>query len=139
MGGSVIDPAKWLLNLAGSLTAPIFSRGKNIATLKAAKLAQQQALNNFQYSILNASAEVRSALVDIATYREKQVNVNAQRECLTKAVEFNQDLMNLANATYLEVISAQQSLLQAQIQLENVKLNNNLSVINLYQVLGGGR
>jgi outer membrane protein TolC len=47
--------------------------------------------------------------------------------------------MNLANATYLEVISAQQSLLQAQIQLENVKLNNNLSVINLYQVLGGGR
>ena len=65
--------------------------------------------------------------------------MNAQRECLTKAVEFNQDLMNLANATYLEVISAQQSLLQAQIQLENVKLNNNLSVINLYQVLGGGR
>ena len=47
--------------------------------------------------------------------------------------------MNLSNTTYLEVITAQQSLLQSQIQLESVKMNNNLGVITLYQVLGGGR
>ena len=139
LGSSVVDPAKWLLNLAGQLTAPLFSRGQNIATLKAAKIQQQQALNNFSYSILNASTEVSNALASIATYREKQVNVDAQRECLARAVEYNQDLMNLSTTTYLEVITAQQSLLQAQIQLENVKMNNNLSVINLYQALGGGR
>lgn len=139
MGSSVIDPAKWLVNLAGSLTAPLFSRGQNIATLKAAKLQQQQALNNFQYSILSASSEVANALVNITTNQEKQVNVEQQEKNYEKAVEYNRDLMNLSNTTYLEVISAQQSLLQSQIQLESVKMNNNLGVITLYQVLGGGR
>lgn len=139
MGSSVIDPAKWLLNLAGSLTAPLFSRGQNIASLKAAKLQQQQALNNFQYSILSASSEVANALANINSYQEKQVNVEQQEKNYEKAVEYNRDLMNLSNTTYLEVITAQQSLLQSQIQLESVKMNNNLGVITLYQVLGGGR
>ena len=62
-----------------------------------------------------------------------------QEKNYEKAVEYNRDLMNLSNTTYLEVITAQQSLLQSQIQLESVKMNNNLGVITLYQVLGGGR
>jgi len=139
MGSSVVDPAKWLINLAGSLTQPIFNKGQNIATLKAAKLQQQQALNNFQYAILNASAEVNDDLAYINAYREKQVNVALQEENLARAVEYNRDLMNLSTTTYLEVITAQQSLLSAQIQLESIKLNNNLNIINLYQALGGGR
>lgn len=139
VGGTVFDPAKWLLNLAGSLTAPIFNRGRNIATLKAAKATQQQALNNFSYSILDARAEVSDALAAISSYSSKLADVQAQRDCMALAVDYNRDLMNLANATYLEVITAQQQLLQAQIQLELVKMNINTSVINLYQALGGGR
>jgi len=139
MGSSVVDPAKWLINLAGSLTQPIFNKGQNIATLKAAKLQQQQALNSFQYAILNASAEVNDDLAYINAYREKQVNVALQEENLARAVEYNRDLMNLSTTTYLEVITAQQSLLTSQIQLETIKLNNNLNIINLYQALGGGR
>ncbi len=139
LGSTVVDPAKWFLNLAGSLTAPLFTRGQNEATLKAAKLQQQQALNTFQYSVLNAASEVQNALVDITTNREKQVNIAEQEKNLEKAVEYNRDLMNLSTTTYLEVISAQQSLLNSQIQLENVKLNNNQGVITLYQALGGGR
>jgi len=139
MGSTVVDPAKWLLNLAASLTAPIFDRGQNRATLKAAQLQQQQALNNFQYSILNASTEVENALATIRAYRVKQENVALQEENLARAVEYNKDLMAYSNTTYLEVITAQQSLLSSQIALENVKLNNNLNIINLYQALGGGR
>ncbi len=139
LGSTVVDPAKFLLNLAGSLTAPIFDRGRNKATLKAAKLSQEQALNSFQYSILNASKEVSNALVNIDAYRTKQVSVEQQEQALEKAVEYNKDLLSLATTTYLDVISAQQSLLASQITLENVKLNNNLGVITLYQALGGGR
>ena len=139
LGSTIIDPAKWLLNLAGSLTAPIFARGQNIATLKAAKLQQQQALNTFQYSILNAATEVNNALADIRATREKMVHVDKQEKYLELAVEYNEDLMRLSTTTYLEVISAQQSLLQSRMQLENVKLDNNLGLITLYQVLGGAR
>lgn len=138
-GSTILDPAKWFLSLAGSLTAPIFQRGQNIATLKAAKLQQKQALNNFQYSVLNAASEVSNALVDITTTDEKLVNVAEQEKFLEKAVDYNRDLMNLSTTTYLEVITAQQSLLSAQIQLETVKLSKNQGVITLYQALGGGR
>ncbi len=138
-GNVLVDPAKWFLSLAGSLTAPIFQRGQNMATLKAAKLQQQQALNTFQYSVLNAASEVSNALVDITTTDERLVNVSEQEKNLEKAVEYNRDLMNLSTTTYLEVITAQQSLLSAQIQLENVKLNKNQGIITLYQALGGGR
>ncbi len=138
-GNVLVDPAKWFLNLAGSLTVPIFQRGQNIATLKAAKLQQQQALNTFQYSVLNAASEVSNALVDISTTDERLVNVTEQEKNLEKAVEYNRDLMNLSTTTYLEVLTAQQSLLSAQIQLEGVKLNKNQGIITLYQALGGGR
>ncbi len=139
LGSSVVDPAKWLLNLAGSLALPIFDNGRNKANLELAKLAQEQALNSFQYAILNASSEVSNALANIETYRTKQVSVELQEQNLQRAVEYNKDLMSLYTTTYLEVISAQQSLLASQISLESVKLNNNLGVINLYQALGGGR
>ena len=139
MGSSVIDPAKWLLNLAGSLAAPIFDKGQNRATLKAAKLAQEQALNSFQYSILSASTEVSNALANIDAYTTKQGYTQAQEAALRKAVDYNKDLLKLSTTTYLDVISAQQSLLGSQLSLEGVKLNNNLAVITLYQALGGGR
>ena len=139
MGSSVVDPAKWLINLAGSLAAPLFNKGQNIATLKAAKAQQEQALNNFQYSILSASADVSNALANIQSYRTQQANVQQQEAALEKAVDYNKDLLSLYTTTYLDVISAQQSLLASQISLENVKLNENLSVITLYQALGGGR
>jgi outer membrane protein, multidrug efflux system len=138
-GLGIVDPAKWFATLAGSCTAPIFSRGQNTATLKAAKLQQQQALNNFQYSVLNAASEVSNALVNISATKEKQMNVEQAEQNLEKAVQYNKDLMNLSTTTYIEVISAQQSLLSSQIQLENVKLKNNTGIINLYQALGGGR
>lgn len=139
LGSSVVNPGKWLLNLAGSLTAPLFSRGQNTATLKAAELRQQQALNSFSYAILNASTEVSNSLENIAALQDKQSHTHAQEQHLARAVEYNNDLMHLANATYLEVISAQQALLQAQIALEEVKLNTHAAIINLYQQLGGGR
>jgi len=138
-GSTVLDAATWLINLAGTLTQPIFNRGANIATFKAAKLQQQQALNNFQHTIINAYNEASTTMASIRAYHEKEINVQQQKNKLEQAVDFNKDLMQYATTTYLEVITAQQSLLAAQIQLENVRLNNNLNIIDLYQILGGGR
>lgn len=139
LGSMISNPGKWFIQLAGSLTAPIFSRGQNIASLKAAKAQQAQALNNFQYSVLNASAEVSDALVSYTTNNTKQALLDKQIGELERSVEYTQELLTLGQSTYLEVLTAQQGLLSAQLGSINCWHSKVAAVINLYQSLGGGR
>ena len=139
IGSSIIDPAKWFASLAGQLAAPLFARGQRVASLKAAKAQQQQALNNFQYTLLSAGAEVSDALVTVTKSKAAHDEIVKQVEKMAKAVEYNKDLMMLSTTTYLEVLSAQQSLLSCRISLINNELSTNQAAINLYQALGGGR
>ena len=131
--------AKWFASLAGQLAAPLFARGQRVASLKAAKAQQQQALNNFQYTLLSAGAEVSDALVTVTKSKAAHDEIVKQVEKMAKAVEYNKDLMMLSTTTYLEVLSAQQSLLSCRISLINNELSTNQAAINLYQALGGGR
>lgn len=62
LGSIISNPAEWFVQLGGQLTAPLFSRGQNIARLEAAKAQQKQALNNFEYTIMSAAADVSDAL-----------------------------------------------------------------------------
>ena len=140
--GSVIkNPGDWFVQLAGSLVAPLFSRGQNIARLQASKAQQQQALNSFEYALLNASAEVSDALTVYEKSLEKSAYLVDQVANLEKSVEYTKDLMLYSTGTtnYLEVLTAQQGLLSAQISQINTDLNRYRAVINLYQALGGGR
>lgn len=139
IGSSIIDPAKWFASLAGQLAAPLFARGQRVASLKAAKAQQQQALNNFQYTLLSAGAEVSDALITVTKSKAAHDEIVKQVEKMAKAVEYNKDLMMLSTTTYLEVLSAQQSLLSCRISLINNELSTNQAAINLYQALGGGR
>lgn len=138
-GSVIINPGDWFVQLAGSLTAPIFSRGKNIANLKAAKAAQEQAMNNFEYSLLNASAEVSDAMMVCQKSDEKVELLNNQIDNLEKSVEYTQELLTLGTSTYLEVLTAQQNLLAAQMSQLACEHTKTQAVINLYQSLGGGR
>lgn len=139
IGSMITNPGKWFISLAGSLTAPIFSRGQNIATLKAAKAQQQQALNDFQYTVLNASAEVSDALVSYSTNARKAEFLSKQIDELEKSVDYTQQLLALGQATYLEVLTAQQGLLSAQLSEINSWHSQVSAMVNLYQALGGGR
>jgi len=139
LGSIVKNPGDWFYQLAGSLTAPLFSRGQNIARLKAAKAQQQQALNDFEYTMLSAAGEVSDALTVYEKAGERAVHLKAQVEDLEKAVEYTNDLMVYANGTYLEVITAQQSLLSAQVNVISCRLARAQAVISLYQAMGGGR
>lgn len=139
LGSVITNPGEWFVQLAGSLTAPLFSRGKNIATLEAAKATQQQAMNNFEYSLLNASAEVSNAMTICQKSDEKVKLLDKQVENLEKSVEYTQELLTLGTTTYLEVLTAQQSLLAAQMSQLSCEHTKSQAVINLYQALGGGR
>ena len=141
LGSVVKNPGDWFYQLAGSLTAPLFARGQNIARLKAAKAQQKQALNSFEYTLLSASAEVSDALTVYEKSQQKSEYLVEQVANLEKSVEYTKDLMLYSTGTtsYLEVLTAQQSLLSAQISQITTELARARSVINLYQALGGGR
>ncbi|MBD5231172.1 MAG: efflux transporter outer membrane subunit [Bacteroidales bacterium] len=139
IGSMIVNPGKWFIQLAGSLTAPIFSRGQNIANLKAAKAQQQQAMNNFEYTLLNAAAEVGDAMHTYTASKTKQELLAQQIDQLEKSVDYTNQLLTLGSATYLEVLTAQQGLLQAQLSEINCWHSRVAALVNLYQSLGGGR
>ena len=140
MGSLVTNPGIWFAQLAGQLTAPLFSRGQNIATLEAAKAKQQQAMNAFRKTVLNASADVSNALAQIKNISDKKVAVENQIDKLEKSVEYTQELLVLdQKTTYLEVLTARSSLLSAQLSSLACWHTQVASLINLYQAVGGGR
>lgn len=138
-GSTIINPGDFISSLAGSIVAPIFSRGKLKANLDATKAQQEQALNNFEYTILSASAEVSNALTNFRNNAEKSIHVDAQVVDLIKAESYTKELFKAGSATYLEVLTAQSSLLSAQMNQISCRLAQAQAVINLYQCLGGGR
>ena len=138
LGSFVKNPGDWFYNLAGSLVAPLFSRGQNIARLQASKIQQQQAMNNFEYTLLTAAAEVSDGLTTYRKATEKSTYLAEQVANLEKSVEYTVDLFQYSNGTYLEVIAAQQSLLGAQMAQLSNELTSAQAIINLYQSLGGG-
>ncbi|MDE6271631.1 MAG: TolC family protein [Muribaculaceae bacterium] len=140
LGSIVSNPGKWFVQLAGSLAAPIFSRGQNIATLEAAKANRQIALNDFEYAVLNASAEVSDAMIKYHKNADKKVQVDKQIESLEKSVEYTQELLTFnQSTTYLEVLTARSQLLQAQLAGLSCWHNKVTALIDLYQAAGGGR
>lgn len=139
LGSMIKNPGEWFYNLGASLTAPLFSRGQNITRLRVAKLAQQQAMNAFEKTVLSAAADVSNALTAYQKNGERITHLDTQVKDLEKSVDYTNDLLVYANGTYLEVITAQQSLLGAQMNLINCRLERSLAVINLYQAMGGGR
>ena len=134
-----INPAEILKNAVASLTQPIFNRGALIANLKITKAQQEQAKLAFQQTVLDAGAEVSNALYAYQTVGEKSVERDKQVKALEDAVDATIGMMNVGQTTYLDVITAQQSLLSAQLTQVQDDYDYLQSVISLYQALGGGR
>ena len=138
-GGGIVNPGKWLLNAVGSLVQPIFQNGKLVAQLKVAKAQQEQAFNTWQQAVLSAGSEVSNALVLYNSSDEKSKLEQKQIESLTKNVQYTKDLFSMGSSTYLEVITAQQSLLNAELAKVQDDFYKMQAVVNLYYALGGGR
>lgn len=138
-GSYIVNPGKLLLSAVASLTQPLFNKGANIAQLRIAKAQQEEAKLTFQQTLLNAGQEVNDALTQAQTARSK-VSLRAhQVESLENAVRSTQLLMTHGNTTYLEVLTAQQGLLSAQLSQVTDRFDELQATVNLYQALGGGR
>ena len=138
LGSSIVNPGKWILSAVGSLTQPVFQHGQIVAGLKVAKAQQEQALNTFQNTILKAGNEVSNALVAYNTCDEKSKLDEKQVKIYEQNVEDTRLLYTSRGSSYLEVIQAQNGLLNARISKVTDDFNKMQAVVNLYQALGGG-
>lgn len=137
-GAAITNPGTWLLQAVGSLVQPLFNRGQNIANLKIAKAQQQEAVLAFKQSLLNAGQEVNNALIQWQTAREQILLDKEQVKQLETTVSDTRLLMEHGTVNYLQVITARQSLLSAQLTLASDRYSEIQGVINLYHALGGG-
>ena len=135
----LVNPGKWLLQAVGSLVQPIFQHGQIVAGLKVAKDKYEQAFNTWQNSVYKAGNEVSNALSSYNGYAD-MVMLDAKRVAVLKqnVIDTRKLMESSSNTTYLEVISAQSNLLNAEINEVSDQFKKMQSVVNLYQALGGG-
>lgn len=136
---SVSNPGVFLMQAMASLAQPIFNKGKLIANLKVTKAEEKIAQMNYQQAILKAGKEVSDALFLFDCQNKKLENDKVRVEQLNKAVIATKALFQSASATYLEVLTSQQSLLSAQLSEVADNFQRIQAVINLYSAVGGGR
>ena len=136
-GGVIANPGALLMQLAASITQPIFAAGKLSAQLKIAKYNQEDKLNQYVQTVIEAGNQVNEALADCQTARDKDALFKRQVEVLQDAYDGTHELMNNGKASYLEVLTAQESLLSAQLNAAENMYNGAISLIGLYIALGG--
>ncbi|MGN0221424.1 MAG: efflux transporter outer membrane subunit [Prevotella sp.] len=138
MGMGTFNPGKWILQTVGTLTQPIFQNGKLVAGLKVAKAQQEIAFNTWQNTVIKAGNEVSNALVTYNAYDEQSRLAERQVELYRKSLEDTRMLYTSNGSSYLEVISAQSDLLNAEISKVTNDFNKMQAVVSLYTALGGG-
>lgn len=137
-GNISVDPGSIIANLIAGLTQPVFGRGANKARLQTAQAQMEQAAYSFRQSLLDAGVEVNNALTLWQT-AQKRVELDKKQILNLQAAIWNtQLLMKHGNADYLEVLTAQKNLLQAELTEAADRYDEIISAVNLYQALGGG-
>ncbi|MCW3109407.1 MAG: rane protein, partial [Segetibacter sp.] len=136
--GNFFNTGSVFASIAGGLTQPIFNGRVNKTRLEVARSQQQEALLSFQNTLLTAGQEVSDALSLYQTALDKMSVRTNQLTALQKSVEYSQELLRYGSANYTEVINARQSLLAAQLNRVNDRLQQLQAVVNLYRALGGG-
>ncbi len=136
--GAIMNPGDMLYEVLGSFTQPLFNRGALKGQLEISKSQQEQALLEFKQALLDAGNEVNQALVELNSSKEQLKYDREQMAILERAVRGTELLMRNGSANYLEVLTAQISLLQSELNATSNKFGEVQSVINLYKSLGGG-
>ena len=137
-GAIISNPGEWLFSAVGALVQPLFNRGQNIANLKVAKARQEEALLTFRQTLINAGTEVNDALLQWQVARRRLDLDRQQIISLQSAVRSSELLMRHSSQNYLEVLTARQTLLDAELSAVSDRFEEIQGVINLYHALGGG-
>lgn len=136
--GDLLNSNNLFASIAGSLTQPIFNRRQIKTEYEVAQARQEIAFLNFRETLLNATGEVSDALYNYRAAREKLEVKLKEAESYDLATSYSEELLNNGFANYLEVLTARENSLNAQLELINIRFNELNAIVNLYQALGGG-
>lgn len=126
--------------VGGTLTQNIFQQGNRKAQVRVTEARKQQAYFTFQKTLLTAGSEVSNSLLSYQKAKEKETTRQLQIQSLEKAVEFNKELLTYSsNVNYVNVLTSEQSLLQAKLSGVNDRLQQLQAVTEFYRALGGGQ
>ena len=137
-GKPISSPTEFISNAVASLTMPIFAQGSIRANIKVSKMQQQIAADQYVQAIVNAGNEVNQALRDCQLAKQKEDIYQEQVATLRDAYSATQELMKNGKASYIEVLTAQETLLSAQLNESTNIFNGESALIDLYLALGGG-
>ena len=137
-GGIVANPGQLLMNAVLGLSQPIFAGGKLKANLKIAKLEQEEAANRYVETMLKAGSEVNDAIFRCKNAQEQDTLYQRLLTTQSESYEGTYELMKTGRANYLEVLTAQENYLKAQLSDVTNRYNGLISLIDLYVALGGG-
>ena len=136
-GGAVINPGKILSSIVASIAQPIFARGQLKGNLKIAELTQEDMRIKYVQTVIDAGNQVNEALCDCQAARDKHDYYHRQVEVLNDAYQGTHELMDNGKASYLEVLTAQETLLNAQLNEASNMYDAAIAIIELYIALGG--
>ncbi len=125
-------------SISGGLFGPIFNWNKNIARVEIEEARTQQALYEYEKTVLNAFREVEDALIEISTYRDEVAAKRRQFEAAANAARLSQLRYDQGVTSYLEVLETQRSAFNAGLELSSTKKNYLDAYVKLYKALGGG-
>ena len=138
LGGGAVNPGIMIGTAVANLAQPIFANGRIRAQYKVSKAEMEVATNNFQQTVISAGNEVNQAMNDVHVAADMQALIDKQVESLTVALDATEKLYANSGTNYLNVITAQNSLLSAQMSQIANRMSAISATINLYQALGGG-
>lgn len=125
-------------SLVGSLTQPILN-GRQVKTqYEVSQARQESALLNYKQVVLNAGKEVSDALF---TYENSSAKIELKQqeyEAYQQAIDYSEELLKYGMANYLEVLTARESALNAQLNLINTQYGRLNALVQLYKAVGGG-
>lgn len=125
-------------SVVASLTQPIWNQRQIKTQYEVSKAQQEIAVLNYKNSILNASREVSDALYTYQTNDEKIQLKQKELEAYQKAITYSEELMTYGMANYLEVLTARENALNAQLSVVNTEFGRLNAMVQLYRALGGG-
>ena len=139
-GQAVANPGGLIINALAQLAQPIFNKGQLTSNLRVAKAEEEIARLTYKQTLLDAGEEVNNNLYALEIYDEMLRKHQAQLDDLERTVETAESLYRRSSKmTYLEVLTARQSLLTAQLNVVSDKYLLLQTTVNLYRSLGGGR
>jgi outer membrane protein TolC len=136
--GTLVNPASVAAGLLSGLATPVFNRRFVQANYQGSVAQSREAFYRYRQTIVNGFSEVTTSLRGLENYRQVAELQTEEVKTLVNAVSISNDLFKGGYATYLEVITAQRSVLEAELALINTKRAQFLSLTNLYRDLGGG-